>query len=238
MTMILLSVSNVGVSYDGARAVRDLSFHVDEGTIVGLIGTNGAGKSTVLRAISGLVMPDDGEIWYAGKRIDGRSTADRVAMGIAHVPEGRQLFQGLSVLENLRAGAYLRRDKDEIRGDIEKIIAHFPVLGQRQKQKAGTMSGGEQQLLAIARACMSRPRIILIDEPSLGLAPMMVREVGHIIQEINQQGTTILLVEQNVRLALRLSVRVCILEAGRLVLEGSPRELSNSDAVRKAYLGG
>jgi len=235
---VLLSVKDLWVYYNGAAAVRNVSFQVNEGTIVSLIGANGTGKSTILRTISGLRRPTSGEIWFEGRRIDGRSPAEIIGLGIAHVPEGRRLFSKLTVLENLRAGAYLRKDRVQIMEDLERIFEHFPILKERHKQQAGTLSGGEQQMLAIGRALMSRPKIIMMDEPSLGLAPKMISEVGNIISDIHQRGTTILLVEQNVRLALKLADRVCILETGKLILEGTAEELRNSDQIRKAYLGG
>jgi len=235
---VLLSLRDLCVHYEGAEAISNVSFEVQEGSITALIGANGAGKSTILRTISGLKRPTSGEIWFQGNRIDGSPPAMIVALGIAHVPEGRRLFSKLSVIENLKAGAYLRKDKRQIMEDFEQICEHFPILRERQSQRAETMSGGEQEILATARALMSRPKMLLMDEPSLGLSPMMISELGRIISDIHQRGTTILLVEQNVRLALRLAEKICVLESGKLVLEGTPQEVMNTNQVKKAYLGG
>lgn len=235
---MLLSVRNLTVCYGGATAISDISFEVNEGNITSLIGANGAGKSTILRTISGLKRPTSGEIWFQENRIDGRLPATIVALGIAQVPEGRRLFSKLTVLENLKSGAYLRRDKKQIKEDLEQIFEHFPILNERQKQMAETMSGGEQEMLATARALMSHPKMLLLDEPSLGLSPIMVNELGNIISDIHQRGTTILLVEQNVRMALKLSDKICVLETGKLVMQGSPKDLMGTNQVRKAYLGG
>jgi branched-chain amino acid transport system ATP-binding protein len=208
-----------------------------EGGMVTLIGSNGAGKTTTLRTISGLARPSKGEIWFDGQRIDTLA-ADRILkLGIAHVPEGRRVFRDLSVTENLRLGAYTRNDRNGIESDLEEIFGHFPRLRERSGQLAKTMSGGEQQMLAVGRALMSRPRLLLLDEPSLGLAPLIVREIARILVEINKRGVAVVLVEQNAELALEITRYGYVLETGRLALEGESRQLMNNEHVRKAYLG-
>jgi len=236
--MILLDLKEVKVSYGKVEAVKGVFLHVAGGEIVVVIGANGAGKSTILRAISGLNAPVSGEIWYSGQRIDGLSAHLIAQLGISQVPEGRKLFPRLSVLNNLKLGAYLQKDKEEIRKALEEVYAHLPVLSERKEQLAGTLSGGEQQMLAIGRALMSKPKLLLLDEPSLGLGPLVVREIGRIIQNIHKLGCTIILVEQNARLALRLADRGYVLETGRIALEGSSQDLLNNELVKKAYLGG
>lgn len=235
---MILKLINLTVYYEGAIAVSDVTIEAEEGKLTTLIGGNGAGKSTILRTVSGLKHPSSGEIWFQGQRIDGFPPEKIVALGIAQVPEGRRLFPKLTVLDNLRSGAYLRTDKKQISDDLEEIFVHFPILRNRQKQLAETMSGGEQEILATARALMSHPRMLLMDEPSLGLSPLMVKELGKIIKDINERGTTVLLVEQNVRMALHLSDKICLLETGKLVMQGVPKDLMDTDQVKRAYLGG
>jgi len=234
---MFFEVKDLRVSYEGAQVVKGVSLHLEQGEIVTLIGSNGAGKTTILRAISGLKAPAGGEIWFEGTRIDGRSPQSIVKLGIAQVPEGRGLFPYLTVAENLRLGAFLRKDRAQVREDLEKILTRFPRLRERARQQASTLSGGEQQMLAIASALMSRPRLLLLDEPSMGLSPLMVTEIARAVREINETGTTILLVEQNSRIALKLATRAYVLETGMVVLEGSTEELMHSEHVRKAYLG-
>lgn len=233
----MLELKNVHVYYGHIHALKGVSMRVEEGEIVTLIGSNGAGKTTTLRTISGLLKPKAGEIWFEGQRIDHLPPHHITAMGIAHCPEGRKIFARLTVLENLEMGAFLRRDRDGIKEDLERVLSLFPHLRERLKQPGGTLSGGEQQMLAIGRALMSRPRILLLDEPSMGLAPILVQQIFRIIREINRQGTTILLVEQNARLALAIARRGYVLETGRIRLEGPAKELLNSPEVRAAYLG-
>ena len=234
---MLLEVKDVNVHYNKVAAVADISIQIDEGQIVTLIGANGAGKSTMLRTISGLKRASSGGVWFDGERIDRLAPEKIVRMGIAHVPEGRQVFPDLSVNENLITGAYLRRDKDGIARKLEEVQEHFPILKERRNQRAKTLSGGEQQMLAIGRALMSNPRLILMDEPSLGLSPVMVQEVANIIREINAKGVPVVLVEQNAELALSLASYGYVLETGRIALEGKAEELHENDHVRHAYLG-
>lgn len=234
---MLLEVKDIVVHYARSEALRGISFEVDEGEIVSLIGNNGAGKSTVLRAISGLVQPVTGEILYKGKRIDGTSAHNIIKQGIRMVPERRDLFPYMSVLENLKLGAFLQKNKNWIKKDLEEVFIHFPVLKSRRRQKAMTLSGGEQQMVAIARALMGRPELLLLDEPSLGLAPLMVREIAKIIYDINKQGVTVVLVEQNVQLALGIAQKGYLIETGDIVLYGSAKDLLDNDLVKKAYLG-
>ena len=234
---MLFEIKNLKVSYGGAEALKGISLEVEEGEIVTLIGSNGAGKTTTLRTISGLTTPTAGEIWFEGKRIDRISPRDVVRLGIIHVPQGRELFPYMSVSENLRLGAFLRKDRNKINNDLTNLQEHFPRLRDRMQQQAGTLSGGEQQMLAIACGLMGNPRLFLLDEPSSGLSPIMVKEIGKIVSEINQRGTNILLVEQNARLALRLSHRGYVLETGQLVLEGKSKDLLDDGRVKKAYLG-
>lgn len=235
---MLLEVKDLRVHYGKAEALKGFSINVKEGSIVTLIGANGAGKTTTLRTISGLKAPTSGEIWFRGERIDGIPAHDIVKLGIAHIPEGRIVFAPMTVLDNLKMGAYLRKDKQEIAKDLDRIYEHFPILKERSGQKAGSLSGGEQQMLATARALMASPQLILMDEPSMGLSPILVKEVGNIIKGINQDGVSIMLVEQNARMALNLADKAYILEVGNIVLEGDAKELSNDESVKKAYLGG
>jgi branched-chain amino acid transport system ATP-binding protein len=234
---MLLEIRDLAIRYEGAEVVKGVSMNLDDGEIVTLIGSNGAGKSTILRAISGLKAPSRGEIWFAGARVDGRSPQSIVKSGIVQVPQGRGLFPYMSVAENLKLGAYLRKDRKATQKDLEEILAHFPRLKERARQQASTLSGGEQQMLAIATAVMCRPRVLLLDEPSMGLSPLMVTEIAKIVKEINAAGTTVLLVEQNSRLALKLAMRAYVLETGNIVVEGLAGELLHSEHVRKAYLG-
>ncbi len=231
----MIKVSDLRVNYGGIEAVKGISFEVPEKSIVTLIGANGAGKSTTLRTIAGLVRPRSGRIEFAGEDITGLPAADVVAKGVTLVPEGRRVFPDLTVLENIKIGAYMRKDRlDE---DIKWVYDLFPRLKERSWQLAGTLSGGEQQMLAVARALMSRPKLMMMDEPSLGLAPIIVRSIFEIIQEINKQGVTILLIEQNANMALRVADTGYVLETGRMTLTGPGKELLENDAVKKAYLG-
>jgi branched-chain amino acid transport system ATP-binding protein len=220
------------------EALKGISLEVESGAIVTLIGANGAGKSTALRAISGLVPLAGGEIYFKEKKINGLSPQEIVRDGIAHVPEGRRVFPYMTVRENLNMGAFRRKDKEGIQKDLERVLEHFPILRERRGQPAGSLSGGEQQMLAIGRALMSRPRLLLLDEPSLGLAPLMVKEVGRIIGEINQKEVGIILVEQNAQMALRVAHRGYVLETGTIALEGPASSLIDNEHVKKAYLGG
>lgn len=234
----MLKVDTVNVYYGGIHAIKDVSLMVREGEIVTLIGANGAGKSTILRTISGLLNPKTGSVEFEGARLTGVPAQDIVKKGISQVPEGRRIFANLTVLENLELGAYIRSDAKGIREDIQKIYGRFPRLAERRAQLAGTLSGGEQQMLAMGRALMSRPKLLLLDEPSMGLAPLLVKEIFAIIREINAGGTTILLVEQNANMALSIAHQAYVLETGRITLAGTARELADSESVRKAYLGG
>ncbi len=235
---MLLEIRGITVHYGKSMAIQDVSLGVVEGAVVSIIGANGAGKSTVLRALSGLVRSMTGEIWFRGKRIDGRETTEIVRLGISLVPEGRQLFPYLSVLSNLKLGASLRRDKGEISDSLREVYKLFPRLEERRNQKAGTLSGGEQQMLAIGRGLMARPKLLCMDEPSLGLAPIVVEQLGEVIRDINKSGASVLLVEQNVHLALGVASRAYALQVGRVVLEGDIETMKSSDIVRRAYLGG
>ncbi|HEY8425223.1 MAG TPA: ABC transporter ATP-binding protein [Limnochordales bacterium] len=233
----MLEVHDLTVRYGNIEALRDVSLWVDEGDVVALIGANGAGKTTTLRAISGLVRPFRGTIRYRGQDLT-RLSPDRItAMGIAHVPEGRAIFANLSVQENLLLATYARRDRARVREDLDLVYSLLPRLAERRRQNAGTLSGGEQQMLAIGRALMSRARVMLLDEPSMGLAPLLVAEIFRLLQDINRQGTTLLLVEQNARMALQIARRAYVLEAGRIVLAGAAHEVAGDPAVREAYLG-
>lgn len=234
----MLEIKNLNVHYGVIHALKNISLTVNEGEIVTLIGANGAGKTTTLRTISGLNKATSGEILLEGKDITNLSASQRVEMKISQVPEGRRIFPSMSVLENLELGAFLRKDKKEIKKDIEHIYELFPILGDRKKQMAGTLSGGEQQMLAMGRALMSKPKILLLDEPSMGLAPLLVREIFEIIKNINSAGTTVLLVEQNARMALSIANRAYVIETGNIVISGTGEELSKSDEIQKAYLGG
>ena len=234
---MLLSVENLWVFYGPVEALHDVSICVDEGEIVSIVGHNGAGKSTLLKSISSLLKPSAGSILYEGNSVIGVDPDRVVAMGISHVPEGRQIFASLTVYDNLMAGAYSRKDPDGVKQDIDKYCQRFPILGERLRQRAGYLSGGEQQMLAIARGLMSRPKILLLDEPSLGLAPVIVEEVYRIIEEIRKDGTAILLVEQNANRALNVSDRAYVLASGQIELSGTGREMAENDEVRKVYLG-
>jgi branched-chain amino acid transport system ATP-binding protein len=231
-------VDSIKVLYGRVEALKGISLEVESGAIVTLIGANGAGKSTALRAISGLVPLAGGEIYFKEKKINGLSPQEIVRDGIAHVPEGRRVFPYMTVRENLNMGAFRRKDKEGIQKDLERVLEHFPILRERRGQPAGSLSGGEQQMLAIGRALMSRPRLLLLDEPSLGLAPLMVKEVGRIIGEINQKEVGIILVEQNAQMALRVAHRGYVLETGTIALEGPASSLIDNEHVKKAYLGG
>ena len=235
--MSLLKVTNLAVSYGGIDALRGISFDVEEGEIVTLIGANGAGKSTTLRTICGLVRARDGRIVYDGRDITSQSTQRIVADGIAMVPEGRRVFDNLTVKENLLIGAYLRNDKESIQADVEHVYTLFPRLKEREWQLAGTLSGGEQQMLAVGRAMMTRPRILMMDEPSLGLAPLVVKEIFSIIRTLNETGMTILLIEQNANAALRCAHHAYVLETGRITMSGTGAELLADKRVQDAYLG-
>ena len=234
----MLKIENLHVSYGGIKALRGISLEVPDGKIVTLIGANGAGKSTTLRTISGLVKADSGSITYNDQELLGRPINKVLEAGIAQSPEGRRVFANLTVLENLKVGAYLRNDKDGIEKDIKWVYELFPRLEERNWQLAGTLSGGEQQMLAMGRALMSKPKLMMLDEPSMGLAPLLVEEIFEIIQALHKSGVTILLVEQNAKKALSIADRACVLETGRLVLSGTGAELSQSPEVKKAYLGG
>jgi len=231
--MALLEVKDLSVSYGAIRALHGISFHVDEGEIVTLIGANGAGKSTTLRTISGLLPVEEGEITYDGESIVGAEASRIVRKGIVHVPEGRRIFAPLTVRENLEMGAFTRRDKAEIEASMERVFRFFPRLKERLEQTGGTLSGGEQQMLAVGRALMAQPRLLLMDEPSMGLAPILVEEIFDIIREINQEGVTILLVEQNAHMALSVANRGYVLETGIVELEGSAQELAENPQVRQ-----
>ena len=234
----MLEVKNLSVHYGMIQAVRNVDFKVNEGEIVSLIGANGAGKSTILKTLSGLIHPSEGEIVYLGENIALTSAKKIVEKGLVQVPEGRHVFPGLTVKENLELGAFLRKDKEEIQKDMEAVFERFPILKERKDQDAQTLSGGEQQMLAMGRALMSRPKLLLLDEPSMGLAPIFIREIFKIIQEIQKTGTTVLLIEQNAKMALSISNRAYVLETGSVVLSGTGQELLESDEIQKAYLGG
>lgn len=235
---MLLSVKDLTVHYGKAAAINSLSLQVADGTVVTIIGANGAGKSTILKALSGLIPVSLGEIWFRERRIDGMAPYNIVSLGLVQVPEGRRLFPYLTVLSNLNLGASLRKDKVEIKKDMEEVFEHFPILKERRNQKAGTLSGGEQQMLAIARSLMARPKLLLMDEPSLGLAPILVNELIPIIRNINERGVSVLLVEQNVPLALKVGEKAYALQVGKIVLEGTIEEFKDSEIVKRAYLGG
>jgi len=236
--MALLELNDIHTYYGAIHALRGVTLKVEEGEIVTLIGSNGAGKSTTLRTISGQLKPRQGEITLRGKRIDGRPAHEIVEMGVCQSPEGRRVFSRMSVHENLEMGAFSRRDKAAINADFERVYALFPRLKERESQKAGTMSGGEQQMLAIARALMAEPKVLLLDEPSMGLAPILVEQIFEIIKTINKQGTTVLLVEQNALMALAIANRGYILQTGEIVLADEAASLAKNPAVRAAYLGG
>jgi branched-chain amino acid transport system ATP-binding protein len=235
---MLLEVKNITVHYGKSVALDDVSLEVAEGFVVSIIGANGAGKSTILKALSGLVPLTSGEIYFMNSRIDRTNPTEIVKLGIVHIPEGRRLFPYLTVLTNLKLGASLRKDRAGINQDIEKAFERFPILRDRRNQQAGTLSGGEQQMLAIARGLMAKPSLLLMDEPSLGLAPIVVEQLGEVIKSINQEGVSVLLVEQNVPLALRVANRGYALQTGRVVLEGDINEFRSAETVKRAYLGG
>ncbi len=234
----MLRVEDINVYYGAIHAIKGISLEVNDGEIVALIGSNGAGKSTTLRTISGLMKPKTGRIMYDGEDITGVPAHKIVGKGLCQVPEGRHVFANLTVLENLELGAYLRTDKEGIAKDMEMVFEKFPRLLERKNQLSGTLSGGEQQMLAMARALMSRPKLLLLDEPSMGLAPLLIKEIFNIIKEINASGTTVLLVEQNANMALSIADKAYVLETGRITLSGTAAELASSEEVRKAYLGG
>jgi branched-chain amino acid transport system ATP-binding protein len=234
---MLLELSDLVVRYGGAEVLKGISLGVSQGEIVTLIGSNGAGKTTTLRIISGLKIAVSGEIWFEGTRIDRISPQEIVKKGIGHAPQGRALFPYMSVLENLRLGSFLRRDKGIINRDLETIYEYFPRLKERRKQRVRTLSGGEQQMLTIARALMGKPKLLMLDEPSLGLSPLMVREIGRVVVNINRNGTSVLLVEQNAQLALKLAHRGYVLETGIIVLQGKTEDLLQGEIVKRAYLG-
>jgi branched-chain amino acid transport system ATP-binding protein len=234
---MLLRVEHLTVHYGKSMALDDVSLEVAEGAVVTIIGANGAGKTTTLRALSGLKPLTSGEIWFLNSRIDGMATTEIVKLGIVHIPEGRKLFPYLTVLSNLKLGASLRRDKAGIKKDMAEVFEHFPILWDRRNQEAGTLSGGEQQMLAIARGLMAKPKLLLMDEPSLGLSPLVVDRLGKVIKDVNQEGVSILLVEQNVPLALQVANRGYALQVGRIVLEGDIGEFKSTEAVKRAYLG-
>ena len=233
----LLAVENLKVNYGGIHALKGIDLHVEQGELVALIGSNGAGKTTLLKTLAGLLHPAGGHIHYNGKNLHNIAAHQRVSMGMALVPEGRGVFARLSVQENLQMGAYSRSDQHEIAADLARMVELFPRLSERKDQLAGTLSGGEQQMVAIARALMSRPKLLLLDEPSMGLAPIMVAKIFDTIQVISAQGVTVLLVEQNARLALQVAQRGYVLESGTITLTGAARDLLGSDAVQRAYLG-
>ena len=234
---MLLEVKDLTVRYGKAQALKSLNLVVADGEVVALVGANGAGKTTLLRAISGLKSAAAGEITFLGERIDGVAPHEIVARGIAHVPEGRIVFGPMTVIDNLRMGAYLRKDKKAVEADLERMYEHFPRLKERRKQLSESLSGGEQQMLAVARALMAAPKLLLMDEPSMGLSPIMVEEVGQIVTDIRASGLSVLLVEQNANLALSLADRAYVLEVGSIVLDGPARQVASNDIVKKAYLG-
>ena len=233
----MLEVRDLRVHYGVVEAVKGVSFHIEAGEIISLIGANGAGKSTILRALTGLVHPSSGTVEFQGASLVGASTHQIIRLGIGHVPEGRRLFPKMSVLENLKMGAYLRKSKSEIDATLDMVYGHFPILKARGKQRAGSLSGGEQQMLATARALMNRPQLLLLDEPSIGLSPILTAEIGKIVHQINAMGVTTILVEQNAMLALTLCQRAYVLETGQIVMQGKAQELLQDEGVKKAYLG-
>ncbi|OCA82307.1 ABC transporter ATP-binding protein [Bacillus sp. FJAT-27225] len=234
----MLKVDGINVYYGNIQAIKGVSIEINEGEIVTLIGANGAGKSTLLKTISGLLKPKQGKIEFQNQSISGKAAQTIVKMGISHVPEGRRVFSNMTVEENLELGAFLRKDKAGIKEDFQKVFELFPRLEERRKQQSGTLSGGEQQMLAMGRALMARPRLLLLDEPSMGLAPLLVKTIFRIISEINETGTTILLVEQNAHMALSIAHRAYVIETGKVVLSGLAAELNESEQIKMAYLGG
>jgi branched-chain amino acid transport system ATP-binding protein len=233
----MLEVRDLRVHYGTVEAVKGVSFHLDAGEMISLIGANGAGKSTILRSLTGLVQPSAGAITFENTSLVGLSPHQIIRMGIGHVPEGRRLFPKMTVLENLRMGAYLQRSKAEVAATLERIYEHFPILKERGQQRAGSLSGGEQQMLATARALMNRPRLLMLDEPSIGLSPIMTAEIGKIVQQINAMGVSVILVEQNAMLALTIAQRSYVLETGHIVMQGKAQDLLQDEGVKKAYLG-
>jgi branched-chain amino acid transport system ATP-binding protein len=233
----MLEVKNLRVHYGTVEAVQGVSFHLNAGEMISLIGANGAGKSTILRSLTGLVQPSAGDILFEGRSLVNLSPHQIIRLGIGHVPEGRRLFPKMTVLENLKMGAYLQRGKAAVTATLESIYEHFPILQERSKQRAGSLSGGEQQMLATARALMNRPRLLLLDEPSIGLSPIMTAEIGKIVQQINAMGVSVILVEQNAMLALTIAQRSYVLETGHIVMQGEAQELLQDEGVKKAYLG-
>jgi len=236
--MAMLEIKDINVYYGAIHAIKGITLEVNEGEIVTLIGANGAGKSTTLRTISGLLKPKTGAINFLGNDIAGMAAHKIVREGISQVPEGRRIFAEMTVLENLELGAFIREDKSEVEKDFKMVFGRFPRLEERKLQLAGTLSGGEQQMLAMGRALMSRPKLLLLDEPSMGLAPLLIREIFSIIVDINKTGTTVLLVEQNANMALSIANRAYVLETGRITISGDAKELAASEDIRKAYLGG
>lgn len=236
--MSMLKIDNINVYYGSIHALKGVSLEVNEGEIVTLIGANGAGKSTLLKTLSGLLKPKEGSISYLNSSIAGKPAQDIVKAGISHVPEGRRVFAEMSVEENIELGAFLRKDKAGIQQDFQKVYEIFPRLHERRKQSAGTLSGGEQQMLAMGRAIMARPKLLLLDEPSMGLAPLMVKTIFEVVKDINKEGTTILLVEQNANMALSIANRAYVIETGRVILSGTAEELQASEEIKNAYLGG
>ena len=233
----MLSLKNIVVHYSGVKALKSISIEAEEGSITTLIGANGAGKSTCLRAISGLVPLTSGEIWLEGNRIDGMAPERIVKQGIAHVPEGKRLFLQMSTFDNLILGAFLRKDKAGVERDLKKAFEYFPILNERRRQLASKLSGGEQQMLAFGQALLSNPKLFLFDEPSLGIAPILVKEIGERIKRLSDEGNTIILVEQNANLALELAKKAYVLETGSVALEGDAKQLKNNEYVKKVYLG-
>ncbi len=235
---MFLRVEEIRTFYGKLEAVKGVSLQVDKGEIVTLLGANGAGKTTVLKAISGLKLPTSGEVWFSGQRIDRSQATQIVRMGISHILEGQRVFRDMTVESNLTLGAFVRDDREGIKTDLQAVYEHFPILKERKKQNAGSLSGGEQQMLAISRGLMSKPRLLLMDEPSIGLSPLMVNEIASIIRTINKQGISVFIVEQNAAIALRLADRGYVMETGKIVLGASRNELVNDERVKKAYLGG
>jgi branched-chain amino acid transport system ATP-binding protein len=233
----MLEVRDLRVHYGTVEAVKGVSFHLDAGEMISLIGANGAGKSTILRSLTGLVSPSAGSIMFENISLVGLSPHQIIRMGIGHVPEGRRLFPKMTVLENLKMGAYLQRSKADVAATLERIYEHFPILKERGQQRAGSLSGGEQQMLATARALMNRPRLLMLDEPSIGLSPIMTAEIGKIVQQINAMGVSVILVEQNAMLALTIAQRSYVLETGHIVMQGKAQDLLQDEGVKKAYLG-
>lgn len=234
----MLKLENVNAYYGAVHALKDINFYINEGEIVVLIGANGAGKTTTLKTISGILKPKTGKILFEGKDVNSYIAPEIVKLGISHVPEGRRIFPQMTVMENLEMGAYTRNDKAGIKKDYDNIFSRFPILHERKNQLSGTLSGGEQQMLAMGRALMSKPKLLLLDEPSMGLAPLIVKDIFDIIKDINKSGTTILLVEQNANMALKCADRAYVIRTGSIEVEGTAEELLNDERIKKAYLGG